>query len=312
MLQETYINLLKNYTDDISLIDDLWKEIIENYSDKKRHYHTLSHLNNLLLQLIEVKDKIENWETILFTLYYHDIIYNALKLDNEFQSVELMEIRLKHINVPIKIIDKCKNQILATKKHFENSDLDTNYFTDADLSVLGQEIKDYNEYSEKVRLEYLFYPSIVYNEGRLKILNDFLNLNQIYKTEYFHKKFEEKAILNISEEIKKLDFFKEKYYLSYSNQWIFCIENDGDYSEFLYFGAQLLDQTQNVEKIEYYPGFFDSGYYRFYYKNVKLHLEWEGMLGVDLRTEPNPSESDLIVTQEIYELLKTVRNKNYA
>jgi hypothetical protein len=100
--------------------------------------------------------------------------------------------------------------------------------------------------------------------------------------------------------------------LTHSQQWKFNIEENGDYSEFLYFGAELLDQTPNVEKIEFYPGFFDSGYYRFSVKNVKLHLEWEGMLGVDLRTESNPTESDILIAKEIFEFLKTVRNKNYV
>ena len=78
MLKETFIELLTKFTDDISLTNKFWTEIEENYSDKKRYYHTLTHLDNLQNQLCEVKDKITNWESILFTLYYHDIVYNAL------------------------------------------------------------------------------------------------------------------------------------------------------------------------------------------------------------------------------------------
>ena len=43
--------------------------------------------------------------------------------------------------------------------------------------------------------------------------------------------------------------------------------------------------------------------------NVKLNLEYEGMLGIDLRTEPNPTEYDIKIATEIHELLKQVRNK---
>lgn len=78
MLKETYIQLFTNYSDNAFLLNTFWTEIEQNYSNKKRHYHTLSHLENLLYQLLEVKDKIKNWETILFTLFYHDIIYNAV------------------------------------------------------------------------------------------------------------------------------------------------------------------------------------------------------------------------------------------
>ena len=83
MLKETFKELLTKFTADISLINDLWTEIEVHYSNEKRYYHTLLHLNNLLNQLFQVKNKIKNWETILFTLFYHDIVYNALKSDNE-------------------------------------------------------------------------------------------------------------------------------------------------------------------------------------------------------------------------------------
>ena len=56
MLKETFTELLTNYTNNKSLINDFWKEIEVNYSENKRHYHNLSHLENLLKQLIEVKE----------------------------------------------------------------------------------------------------------------------------------------------------------------------------------------------------------------------------------------------------------------
>jgi len=89
MLKETYINLLTKYSSNDNLIIDLWSEIEISYSNKKRHYHTLQHLDNLLLQLVPLKSEIKNWDTILFSLYYHDIIYNSLKSDNEEKSAQV-------------------------------------------------------------------------------------------------------------------------------------------------------------------------------------------------------------------------------
>ena len=112
VLKETFIELLTNYTNNESLKNELWTEIDKNYSSKKRHYHTLEHLNNLLYQLTAVKSEIKNWETILFTLFYHDIIYNSLKSDNEEKSAELAEKRMKQIPVSKDKIELCKKQIL--------------------------------------------------------------------------------------------------------------------------------------------------------------------------------------------------------
>lgn len=48
MLKQTFIALLTKYTNDQDLITELWVEIERKYSDKKRYYHTLNHLENLL------------------------------------------------------------------------------------------------------------------------------------------------------------------------------------------------------------------------------------------------------------------------
>lgn len=204
MLKETFIELLTNYTDNESLKNELWTEIDKNYSSKKRHYHTLEHLNNLLYQLTAVKSEIKNWETILFTLFYHDIIYNSLKSDNEEKSAELAEKRMKQIPVSKDKIELCKKQILATKSHIKSTDSDTNYFTDADLSVLGQNWETYLLYCKNVRKEYSIYPTLVYNPGRKKVLNHFLSMDRIFKTDFFYNKFELQAKQNLQQEIESL------------------------------------------------------------------------------------------------------------
>ncbi len=204
MLKETFIELLSNYTDNESLKSELWNEIEKNYSSKKRHYHTLQHLDNLLSLLTNIKNEITNWETILFTLFYHDIIYNSLKLDNEEKSAELAEKRMKEISVSIDTIELCKQQILATKSHIKSSDNDTNYFTDADLSVLGQSWEKYSDYYKNVRKEYSIYPDFFYNPGRKKVLNHFLAMDSIFKTDFFYNKFELQAKQNLQKEIELL------------------------------------------------------------------------------------------------------------
>ena len=202
MLKETFIELLKNYTDDNRLINVLWTEIEKNHSSKKRHYHTLQHLENLLSQLTNVKGEIKNWETILFTLYYHDLIYNATKSDNEEKSAELAEKRMKEISVSSDIIEQCKKQILATKSHHKSIDSDTNYFTDADLSILGSGWDTYQLYCKNVRKEYAIYPAFIYNPGRKKVLNHFLSMDRIFKTDFFYYKFETQAKQNLQRELQ--------------------------------------------------------------------------------------------------------------
>jgi predicted metal-dependent HD superfamily phosphohydrolase len=204
MLKKTYIQLLKNYSSDTILIETSWNEIETNYSDKKRYYHTLDHLENLLIQIQEVRTKIEDWDSILFTLYYHDIIYKAVKSDNEEKSAIFATNKMHQIGVPNQIIENCKEQIIATKTHFESPNTDTNYFLDADLSILGQSWDLYSAYYKNVRKEYAIYPDLIYIPGRKKVLNYFLKMGRIFKTNYFYSKFEEQAKYNLQKELETI------------------------------------------------------------------------------------------------------------
>lgn len=204
MLKELFTELLHNYTNDDNRIITYWTEIEKNYSGKGRYYHTLQHLDHLLNQLIAVKSEIKDWDVVLFTLYYHDIVYNSRKSDNEEKSAELAEERMKQISVPAEVIELCKKQILATKSHLTAMDQDTNYFTDIDLSILGQDWNTYSDYYKNVRKEYAVYPDFLYNPGRKKVLQHFLAMDRIFKTDLFHDKFELRARQNIQKEMELL------------------------------------------------------------------------------------------------------------
>jgi predicted metal-dependent HD superfamily phosphohydrolase len=204
MLEETFIKVIGNYTTDARLAMQLWEEIEENYSNKKRHYHTLYHLESLLQHLFTIKIQIKDWDTILFSLYYHDIIYNPLKTTNEEKSAEFAENRMQLIGVPQKTIENSLNQILATKKHLLSIDNDTNIFTDADLSILGQPWNVYANYYTQVRNEYALYPDLIYKPGRKKVLEHFLQMERIFKTDFFYTKFELQAKENLQKELELL------------------------------------------------------------------------------------------------------------
>jgi predicted metal-dependent HD superfamily phosphohydrolase len=204
MLKDTFYTLAGNYTSNSSLIEACWTEIEKSYSHPKRHYHTLTHLENLLRVLQEVRASVSDWNTMLFTLFYHDAVYNALKSDNEEKSAGLAAQRMHELQVPTAQIEQCRNQILATKQHKENSDADTNFFTDADLSILGADWNAYAAYAADVRKEYAMYPDLLYKPGRRKVLQHFLNMEHIFKTAHFREKFESQARLNLQKELENL------------------------------------------------------------------------------------------------------------
>lgn len=204
MLRDTYTDLLRKYTDDNTIMTRLWIEVETSYSASTRHYHTLTHLANMLGELRDVKNEIKDWDTILFSVFYHDVVYDVSSLDNEEQSAVLATERMAGINVPMEVIDRCQTQILATKGHQQDKDAYTNYFIDADLSVLGQDWDTYSAYYKGIRKEYAIYPDELYNPGRKKVLTHFLSMDRIFKSDYFYQKFEGPARQNLQREMELL------------------------------------------------------------------------------------------------------------
>jgi predicted metal-dependent HD superfamily phosphohydrolase len=204
LLDQLFKSTVLLYTADQNRSESLWSEILKNYSEKKRHYHTLSHLENLWTELMAVKNLISDRDVVVFALFYHDLVYKSTASDNEEKSAARAKERLQQISFPQLKINKCADLILATKGHTISGDSDTNLFTDADLSILGKPWTLYEEYFRNVRKEYSIYPDFLYNPGRKKVLSHFLTMDRIFKTDRFYELYETQARENLRSEIEKL------------------------------------------------------------------------------------------------------------
>ncbi len=203
-LKNQFEQLCSPFTEDQKFISDLWKEIETRYSERGRHYHNLLHLENMFKELQAVKMNISDFAALSFSVFYHDIIYDATSKINEEKSAAKAEKRLAELHILKDRISIISEQILATKSHQLSDDKDTNYLLDADLSVLGKDFKTYLEYTQNIRKEYSIYPDFLYKPGRKKVLKHFLELESIFKTEYFKEKYEAQAKKNIAEELQVL------------------------------------------------------------------------------------------------------------
>lgn len=206
-LKQIFTKLVSIYANDESITTSCWIEIEKNYSSPGRYYHTLFHLEMLLDQLNGCKPMISDWDSVLFSIFYHDIIYNVLKSNNEEKSADLAAKRLLALNVPLDRINTCREQILATKSHQVSNSEDVNLFTDADLSILGQPDDVYEQYCSQIRQEYSIYPDIVYRPGRKKVVAHFLKMKRIFKTSIFYDKYESQARKNLESELNRLTAF---------------------------------------------------------------------------------------------------------
>jgi predicted metal-dependent HD superfamily phosphohydrolase len=185
-----------------------FNDLLETYDSPKRHYHNLNHIYSLLKLVDKYYTQLQDPKTIQFTIWYHDVIYNVFKKNNEEKSAQLAKEQLAKLNIDKQIISDSYSLILATKKHFLpkelNSSFDAKFLIDIDLSILGADLENYKEYIKQIRQEYSIYPDLLYNNRRKKVLEHFLNSKRIYKTDLFFKLYEKKARKNLAFELHQL------------------------------------------------------------------------------------------------------------
>ncbi|MBC8754170.1 hypothetical protein H2O64_05770 [Kordia sp. YSTF-M3] len=205
-LHQWWLNLTSKYTDDELLLNELWNEIHKKYTSKKRHYHNLNHIGYMLRLAADNQTDLIDYDTLQFAIWYHDVIYNALKSDNELKSAAFARKRLKKLKIDPKSIENCANLIISTKKHeiLNVQNQDNAYLLDFDLAILGTTWKWYELYTKQIRKEYSMYPDFMYKKGRKKVLQHFLERPQIYYTEKYHNLWEANARKNIQKEISLL------------------------------------------------------------------------------------------------------------
>lgn len=201
MLKEEFFNVCKHYTNKKSVIQNLWIEIKRCYSSSDRYYHNHMHLQHLFRDLLAVKQHINDWDSLLLALLYHDIIYDPTSKTNEEESAQLMVIRLSSIHIPSEKIKTCEMHVLATNNHITTTQPDTSFLLDADLAILGAPWPAYDAYSKQIRQEYIMYADTSYWEGRRAVLRKFLSQDRIYKTDHFFLFYERQAKKNIKKEL---------------------------------------------------------------------------------------------------------------
>jgi predicted metal-dependent HD superfamily phosphohydrolase len=190
------------------LKESLWNEIAEQYSESNRHYHNLNHIANLFSLFEKYVAEIKQPAIVGFAIFYHDIVYNTFREDNEEQSALKAREHLQQLNINKSLLQNIESFILATKDHEVPADFpfanDLSYFLDFDVAILGSKWEDYFRYSHNIRKEYGQFPDAVYKAGRKQALERLLNKQQFFYTPQLKEVYEENSRENINKELSLL------------------------------------------------------------------------------------------------------------
>lgn len=201
--------LLKNFNISQTATEQTFNKIVESYSTPNRYYHDLEHINHVIeiIQLLEKQTKYfgNKFEikTVQLAAWFHDIIYDTKAKDNEEQSAEYAAKILSSLSIPSDVIKNVKKLILQTKNHYASTtDLNAQILLDADLAILGSNPIEYSKYTQAIRQEYIWVPKTEYFAARKKVLENFLQRENIYFTQFMQQTKEKIARNNLEIEIR--------------------------------------------------------------------------------------------------------------
>jgi predicted metal-dependent HD superfamily phosphohydrolase len=178
--------------------------LLAQYSGNDRHYHSVQHIVSILDGFEVLKAKFEQPIAAGLAIFFHDVIYDASRSDNEEQSAIKMKEKLRDV-VDDAVLTSAAFSIEATKKHAATTNPDTNLILDLDMAILGQPWAVYEQYARSVMLEYLpVYGEAAYRQGRPKLfLEPTIARGDIFLTDDF-KYLNDQAMRNMQREAEIL------------------------------------------------------------------------------------------------------------
>lgn len=207
-LRTLWDQLAGKYCNDAALIDRFFNEIASKYTSSRRHYHNLQHIQALLDLCDNYAAQLIDADVVAFSVFYHDIIYNVLRKDNEPRSAQMAIKRLQVLSVPPEKIEQVKIFIETTQTHAITAAVthtgDLQLFLDFDMSILGAGWAAYEAYTQQVRREYRIYPDKIYYPGRKQFLQYCLQAEHIFQTPVFRDRYEARARENMAKELANM------------------------------------------------------------------------------------------------------------
>lgn len=183
----------------------LYSLVAECYSEEDRFYHNLRHVAELLRLLADFECRAGDYDAMRFAGWFHDVVYDTRRGDNEERSAEFAARVLQELNVPAPTAARARAMILATKGHAARGcPPDALLLLDADLSILGAPSEMYEQYSRAIRMEYSWVDEAAYRRGRREVLECLLRRERVYQTAEMFGRFEERARRNLGREIELL------------------------------------------------------------------------------------------------------------
>ncbi len=186
---------------DLPSAEEIWDAISTLYSSEERPYHNLHYIHDCF-------EKWDAWpqrpvgmdaDMIELSIWFHDIIYDSRRADNEEASAAL----LSHFIKDHPLCPETVALILSTKYRDTAGMRCEEILSDIDLSILGAPAEKYQRYARAIRQEYHWSLDENFAEKRKFVLQNFVNRDWIFHTPHARQLWQIQAHANIKWEIEQ-------------------------------------------------------------------------------------------------------------
>jgi predicted metal-dependent HD superfamily phosphohydrolase len=184
--------------------DQVFDDLVAAHGEAARAYHTLDHVLDCLTRLDEAGAPATDRDPVEAAIWFHDVVYDPHRTDNEGRSAEWAAHALHSGGVADVTVQHIGDLIRMTGHSSPTNDRQGALLCDVDLSILGRDEQAFDEYERRIRREYAWVPEPVYRAGRTRILSAFEKRDRIYQTEYFHDHYEASARANLRRALARL------------------------------------------------------------------------------------------------------------
>jgi predicted metal-dependent HD superfamily phosphohydrolase len=181
-----------------------WAAVVAAWSEPHRRYHDLHHLAAVLALVDELADAATDPSAVRLAAWYHDVVYDPLRNDNEQVSADRARAGLRGL-VDERRLAEVERLVLLTAGHDPApEDADGAVLCDADLAVLASEPASYAAYASAVREEYGHLSDAEFTTGRIAVLERLLALPQLYRLPAVAAEWTPRARANLTAELTLL------------------------------------------------------------------------------------------------------------
>jgi predicted metal-dependent HD superfamily phosphohydrolase len=178
-----------------------WAAVVGSWGEPHRRYHGLGHLAAVLGLVGELEDAAPDPAAVRLAAWYHDVVYDPTRNDNEAVSAGRARAGLRGLVADERVAEVERLVLLTAGHDPDPGDANGAVLCDADLAVLAGPPEAYATYASAVRQEYGHLSDEQFTTGRIAVLEHLLALPALYRLPAVAEEWTPRARANLTAEL---------------------------------------------------------------------------------------------------------------